>query len=64
MSRTKQPKSINPAIDDMIKKMKDSFDSLPPTDKINVIKTAIIWEKTKHSIKEGNEGDFFKDDDE
>lgn len=60
MRKTKsKADSINPEIDGMIKKMSASFDGLPPTDKINTIKVAIMWEKIKHSIKEDDEGGFF-----
>jgi hypothetical protein len=55
----KKETPVNKEIDAMIKKLQDDFSSLPPSDKINAIKVAIMWEKTKHTIKEGGEGDFF-----
>lgn len=59
MARAAKVKSINPEIDNMVKKLTASFDTMPPAEKINAIKVAVMWEKIKHSIKEGDEGDFF-----
>ena len=64
MGKPKNTDSPNTDIDDMIKKMRDGFDNFPPDIKINTIKIAIAWEKTKKDIKEGGEGEFFNDSDE
>lgn len=59
MRKPKSDKAVNPEIDKMVKKLADEFDKLPPGEKINTIKVAIMWEKIKHSIKEDGEGGFF-----
>jgi hypothetical protein len=64
MAKPKNTDSPNADIDDMISKMRKDFDTFPPDVKINTIKIAIAWEKTKKDIKEGGEGEFFNDSDE
>lgn len=59
----KTTKSPNADIDGMIKKMKTKFGSLKTDEQINVIKVAIMWEKTKSGIRDDDEGSFFSDDD-
>jgi hypothetical protein len=65
----KDPKAPNPEIDKMIKLMRDKFEGLPPDVQLNVIKTAVMWEKVKAGIKNEGDGSFFgnkgdEDDDE
>lgn len=55
----KDPKAPNPEIDKMIQKMREKFDTLPPDVQLNVIKTAVMWEKVKADIKEDGSGSFF-----
>ena len=58
----KDPNAANPSIDALVnialRKAKEQ--DCPLKDVLDVIKVAAAWEKVKHSIKESEEGEFFK----
>ena len=55
-----KPDRSRRTVDGMINKMKAKFPDLTADQQLNLIKVAILWEKTKKDLKDDEEGSFFR----